>query len=82
MRCDEDECFYLQTILPSHTEAHRSVYVHRYSHIEHINSFQGTDRKWGPTVFGMLRRTHCSAQEDLVWDMSQVALLTLKDPLK
>lgn len=64
-------------------EAHISVYVHRYSHIEHINSFQGVDMRWGPTVFGMLRPTAQPAQEGLVWDVSHVALLTtLEDSLK
>lgn len=75
--CEEDSCFYLQHVLLSHMEAHVSAYVHRYLHIEHINSFEGTDIKWEPSVFGMLKRTHCSAQEDLVWDVfvSRVALL-------
>lgn len=41
----------------SATEAHVSVYVHRYLHIEHINSFKGTDMKWEPSVFGMLTHT-------------------------
>lgn len=34
-----------------------SVYVHRYLHIEHINSFKGTAVKWEPSVFGMLKHT-------------------------
>lgn len=27
--------------------AHTSAYVHRYLHIEYINSFKGIDTKWG-----------------------------------
>jgi len=39
--CNRDECFYLQNILFSHTEAHISVYVHTYLYIEHINNSEG-----------------------------------------
>lgn len=39
--CNRDECFYLQNILFSHTEAHIPVYVHVYLYIEHINNSEG-----------------------------------------
>lgn len=43
---DRDECFYLQNILLSHTEAH--TYVHTYLYIEHINNPKGTTRGGEP----------------------------------
>lgn len=81
--CEEDSCFYLQHILLSHTEAHVSVYVHRYLHIEHINSFKGTDMKWEPSVFGMLERTLLSAGGSglgCVCVVSRVALFDDTEP--
>lgn len=41
-------------------EAHISVYIHRYSHIEHINSLQGVDMRRG-TYCLWNAEAHCSA---------------------
>ena len=47
-----------------------SVYIHRYLHIVHINSFKGTELKCEPFFFGMLELTYYSTQEDLFWAVS------------
>lgn len=61
-----------------------SVYVHRYLHMEHINSF-GEGIRVGPPVFGMLKHTLFSAGGfglGCLLGLGWYCSMTLNNPLK